>query len=409
MTATYGSARCASLCIASPQRTPIGLKGVRVLAGVALFGALSLLGFGCAPLASRSPSVEFRVLSYNVKSLFDAEDSGREYPEFSVAEGRWDEARYRRRLELLAEVVRAAQPERKGPDILCLVELENRRVLDDLCRGPLAESGYRYLALEEATGEAVHCGIASRWPIRSLRTHALAGSRMVKGGRGAAVGAAGGAETLPNYGRLLLEADIEVGSGREARAGGTALRLFVCHWKSKLGGAEATEAARCEAAAHLASRVAAVLAENPGAELLVCGDFNESPDEYARVGRRYPTALFPANEAEVLAAEAPALLVASGAETAGLHGGRVALYSPWIETEGYSYIYEGAPERIDGFLLAPGLLDGRGLRLSGFYPLDESFLLDGKGAPRAWSGSSRSGYSDHLPVVLELAYGEAGF
>ena len=70
---------------------------------------------------------------------------------------------------------------------------------------------------------------------------------------------------------------------------------------------------------------------------------------------------------------------------------------------GCSYVHEGREERIDGFLLGPGLLDGEGLSLSAFAPMDEAFLLGSDGAPRAWSSSSGSGYSDHLPLLLELS------
>ncbi|MBL8965734.1 MAG: hypothetical protein JNG85_01925, partial [Spirochaetaceae bacterium] len=235
------------------------------------------------------------------------------------------------------------------------------------------------------------------------KAHGLAAA---SGGTGAGGPGAAGV----NEGRYLLEAEVEAAPGRN-------LRLFVCHWKSKLGGARETEGARREAAALLASRTAALLAAEPGAEFLACGDFNESPDEYLRVGRRYETALMPA-EAAVQATGAggadaagaaqcgagrPRLLVAGRRVDAGLSGAGVALYSPWAEASGFSYVHEGKPERIDGFLLAPGLVDGVGLHFAGFRPLDEAFLLDAAGAPRAWSSSAGSGYSDHLPLLLELA------
>jgi len=179
------------------------------------------------------------------------------------------------------------------------------------------------------------------------------------------------------------------------------LTVFVLHWKSRVEGAEATEGERREAAALLAGRVERILAADPDAELLACGDFNESPDEYLRVGRRYPTALLPEAEA-VGAPAAKRLLVAFVPDRAGGEGSEPVLFSPWAESEGYSYSYKGKRERLDGFLLAPGLLDGRGLSYRGFSVVDAGFLLDAEGAPLAWSSSSATGYSDHLPVLLVL-------
>ncbi|HRY72369.1 MAG TPA: endonuclease/exonuclease/phosphatase family protein [Spirochaetia bacterium] len=370
----------------NPARVRPGGRA-RLRGPAAALAALAALSPLCAcPLAGPRPGEDsLLVMSYNVKSLFDAVDSGSEFPEFSVAEGRWDEARYKRRLSLLAEVILAAAPGKRGPDLLCLAEIENRGVLRDLAAGPLKGSGYRETALVEAPGQAFQCGLVSRLPLLSLKAHGLS---------------AGGSE-----GRYLLEAEVAWedsgrGSPGPGKPAARPLVVFVCHWKSKVGGAEATEAERREAAALLAGRAAARLAADPACELLACGDFNESPDEYLRTGMRYATALWPDSAG---APPGPALVVAGEPGRAGLGEGRAALYSPWAAAAGCSYVHEGREERIDGFLLGPGLLDGEGLSLSAFAPMDEAFLLGSDGAPRAWSSSSGSGYSDHLPLLLELS------
>ena len=201
--------------------------------------------------------------------------------------------------------------------------------------------------------------------------------------------------------RNLLEARVDLGEGG-------ALALFVVHWKSKVEGAEATEEGRREAAALLADRVGRVLEAEPGAAIVVCGDFNESPDEYLRVGRRYPTALMPESEAGESVSAGSRILVAAEPARAGLRPGakgeraEPALYSPWAESPGYSYSYKGRRERLDGFLLSPGLLDGSGLDLAGFSAVDAPFLMDAAGEPAAWSPANPGGYSDHLPVLLVL-------
>ncbi|HOX32021.1 MAG TPA: endonuclease/exonuclease/phosphatase family protein [Spirochaetales bacterium] len=332
----------------------------------------------CSGFGPGREEASLSLLSYNVHNLFNAVDEGSEYPEFSLASGRWDEARYRSRLAAVGKAVGAALPEGRWPDILCLEEVENEAVLRDLAAGPLKAGAYRYLGMAPAPGSPVNCGILSSRPLAGLKAHCLA-----SGIPGRAV-----------EGRCLLEARVE--------AGGTSLILFVLHWKSKLGGAEASEALRREAAALLAERVGLALDADPGALVLACGDFNEGPDEYLRVGRRYPTALLPQPEAGP-GPGGPRILVTFEAACAGrASGGEPVLYSPWAEGSGYSYSYQGGRERIDGFLLSAGLVDGRGLDFRGFSAVDAAFLLDAEGNPLAWSPSVPGGYSDHLPILLLL-------
>ena len=341
----------------------------------------------CSNPLSPSGGDSITIVAYNVKSLFDAVDNGPEFPEFSVARGRWDDARYRMRLANAAAAVLAAVPRGAGlpgPDLLCLEEIENEGVLEALRSGPLSAARYRYAAVAPAEGGPFSDCVLSRLPIVSTRCHAAT----TPGGR---------------VGRDLLEVELEAKGGR--------LVLLSCHWKSKSGGGEETEEARREEAALVRGRAAALLSAGPGAALVVCGDFNESPDEYLRVDRRYATALMPVEEVHRGAAPSAGgslplrrLLVASTPALALPLEGEVVLFSPWAASAGYSYSYSyrGSRERLDGFLLSPGLLGEGGLRFKAFAVAAAPFLLDAKGDPLAWPGSGASGYSDHLPVLLEL-------
>jgi endonuclease/exonuclease/phosphatase family metal-dependent hydrolase len=259
------------------------------------------------------------------------------------------------------------------------MEVENSGVLDSLRKAALSKSGYTVAAFSPAPGQAVGCAILSRLPLVGIHAH------------GIAVGKA--------QGRHLLEAEFDFKGER--------LVVFVCHWKSKLGGSEATEAERREDAALLADRASALIAADPDVELLACGDFNESPDEFRRVGRLYPTALFPAGESRPSTAggRASCIFVAAEPGAAGLGPAGLCLYSPWIRAQGYSYMSKGEEERIDGFLLAPGLLDAKGLSLADFHVLSADFLVDEVGKPRGYNSLRGQGYSDHLPVILELSPG----
>jgi endonuclease/exonuclease/phosphatase family metal-dependent hydrolase len=347
----------------------------------------------CASPSAQGGS-KLTIVAYNVKSLFDEVDNGTEFPEFSVAKGKWDAARYKLRLENVAAAVLAAAPSGSkppGPDVLCLEEIENAKVLEALRAGPLASARYRYAAIAPSEGGPFSVCALSRVPILSSRCHSVA----LPSGRA---------------GRDILEMELEVGSRR--------LVVIACHWKSKSGGDEATEEARREAAALVRSRVEALISADAGAEVIVCGDLNESPDEYARRGRRYPTALIQVEDGSASAGSPKGgarggrpsrLLVSSSKALAGMRDGReIVLFSPWDESGGYSFSFRGSRERLDNFLLSPALLDGKGLEYMRFSAEPAHFLVDGEGTPIAWPGSGATGYSDHLPILLVLGSGGGG-
>ena len=337
----------------------------------------------CTSPLSSSGGRSISIVAYNVKSLFDSVDDGPEFAEFSVAKGRWDDARYRIRLANVAAAVLATLPSGgnpPGPDVLCLEEIENEKVLEALRTGPLSAARYRYAAIAPAEGGPFSNGVLSRMPILSTVCHTAS----TPAGRA---------------GRDVLELELD--------AGGRHLVLLSCHWKSKSGGAEVTEEARREDAALVRGRVSARIAADPGVEHIVCGDFNESPDEFLRVNRSYMTALMPVEAAALAAVPSQdtlpdRLLVSSTAlGTAALRGEPV-LYSPWADSGGYSYSFRGSRECLDGFLLSPGLLDSDGLSFVGFTAANAAFLMDASGVPLAWPGPGSTGYSDHLPILLRL-------
>lgn len=346
---------------------------------------LLLSGFRCSLPWQKPDASEIIIVSYNAHNLFDEVDDGGEYPEFSAASGRWNEGLYRKRLDNVAAAVASFFPDGdRLPDIVCLEEIEGEKVLRDLAAGPLKAGGYRWIACGGPEASAIKCGILSRLPIASARSHALAD--------GWGFGPA----------RDMLEANFNLGED-QAR-----LTVFVCHWKSRREGPAVTEPARRAASALAAARVAEAADADPGACLVVCGDFNESPDEFSRVKGLYATALMPApgdgalaSSEDVKAAwEDGVLKVARNPSAAGCGANGVALYSPWVTSDGFSYAFDGEKERLDGFLLGSALVDGEGLEFSRFTASGDERLLDADGEPSAWNGSS--GYSDHLPILLVL-------
>ncbi len=357
--------------------------------------SVAILCVGCrCSLGTPGLSREVVIVSYNVHNLFDAEESGKEYPEFRPSKGTWNTELYARRLDNTVMAVRAATvgSGTRGADILCLQEIENERVLADLA-GRFNRDGYRYWAIGGPEASEIHCAVLSRLPIVAVHTHSV----MDAWGFGPM--------------RDILEVEIETGQKNDADR----VCLLVCHWKSKKEGAEATEPARRAAAALIARRVRQLAVERPELPVVVCGDFNESPDEYLRNERAYPTAFMPAGiVSPPSAAEGESLFVLdsfqAAADAVGSDGQagnssmtRVMLFSPWSELPGgFSIAYQKKGEQFDGFFLNSALADAKGLEYGGFAVATDAKLLDAAGLPREWNG--REGFSDHLPVRLEIRH-----
>ena len=365
------------------------------LVALALACPLLMACAGCGLVTGRDPGTQLAAgsatrltaASWNVQALFDGVEDGTEYDDYGAASG-WSDEKYRVRLERIDEVVALMTP--GGPDVLALQEIENGRVLEGLAKGPLKKYGYGYTAKAALPGAALGIALLSRFPLSQIKAHQAS----VPGG-----------ETP----RPMLEARLETALGPVV--------IFVCHWKSKLGDAELTEAVRTASARVLARRIAELAREEPATDIIVLGDLNENWDEFERQGGMLATALLPDNSraAFVAGAAAPAqsqvenLLVLSTEKPpqAGFIQGAVALYSPWPSSPWPgSYAYRGAWETIDHALLNLALFDSKGWEYGSFAVLDSPILLDADGFPKTYNARTGNGYSDHLPVVVEFRRAE---
>ncbi len=351
-----------------------------------VFTIICLCGFRCS-LPWQEEDSSFVIASYNAHNLFDDVDDGLEYPEFSLDSGKWNSDLYKKRLDNVAEALLCLTGgEERFPDILCLVEVEGLAVLEDLASGPLKKANYRWAACGGPDTSPIRCAILSRYPIVGVKAHSAVDSEGFRSGRD------------------ILEAELELGGEAVSRK----LSIFVCHWKSRREGEEATEPTRRAAAGLLRARMMELAAGSPEGLMMACGDFNESPDEFERSSRRYPTAMMPDPSQAVDGRYEQldetwledALLVTGQASAAKADMERVVLYSPWVGQAGYSYVFRGKEERLDGFLLGPSFGDKKGLDFDTFLVGNDPKLLDSSGSPMGWSGVS--GYSDHLPIACTL-------
>jgi len=305
-------------------------------------------------------------MSYNVENLFDDRDDGSEYSDYDPGEGTWNTPLYHAKLKNISEAIRATG--NGGPDICLLQEVENERVVTDLLEGHLNVLKYRHAITAPKNQSATTVALLSRYRPRAVFAHS--------------VHLDGGVPLRP-----ILEVWFDIH--------GDGVVVFNNHWKSKSGGARETEIYRRAAAGFIRERVASLAEERPDLCIVIAGDLNERVDEYAASGGEYPTALMIGDTG----AGGTLRLTGSWVEAAA---GSSLLFSPWLDTTFRgSYAYAGNWEKIDHFLIA-GASEGTGFLYSGFEVIADEFLLDRDGYPRRWSTRTADGYSDHLPILLEM-------
>ena len=353
------------------SRLPVGRRWTAA-AGVPLLLIGLLLG------ACGNSGRTVTVVSYNVQNLYDATDDGGEYREYTAAGG-WNEALYTAKLRALGSALRSAVP--AGADLVALQEVEHAGAARRLVNLELSRQGYRHLVWLPDPRSATGPVVLSKLPVRRV------GALWVEGSPEQPL-------------RPILEVEVALGEAVDAPS----LFLFNNHWKSRHGGAAETERYRRRAAALLVARLREIHAADPAADVIVAGDLNVSVDEYERRQRRYVTAVMPA-----AAARGTGMLAVTGAVP--LPEVPPALFSPWFayrdagRLPGGSYRYQGTWETIDHLLLGPGLFDGAGVSYAGSerFAVISDGLLDAAGSPRRFlHGPPPGGYSDHLPLRLEL-------
>jgi len=336
---------------------------------------------GCT--GSASP---ITLVTYNAQNLFDATDDGTEYAQYQSAGG-WTADRYYQRLIRLDHVLKGLVTPK--PDIIALQEIEGPKVISDLVRDFLR--GRYHVAVSPNSDSSIRVALLSRFPLRSLRIH-----------RSVAVAVCPGPAPRPPVevwsGREMVDVEIDVG-----RSAGI-IRVIACHWKSQSGGERQTEPQRIQSAALLRTLLTNSEGESP---TLIVGDLNEDVEEFRQHGGKYPTALMPDGTAErgtAATGTGRSLLVTSTPEAAGLRSDGVVLYSPWFaSTAKGSYYHAGRWERLDQVLVLPG--SARGVRTSLRVVNDDALVTD-DGRPARYDPRTGYGYSDHLPVVVEVSWGE---
>jgi endonuclease/exonuclease/phosphatase family metal-dependent hydrolase len=336
------------------------------------------------------------ILTWNIQALFDGEEAGNEYEEYLSSSG-WVEEKYLGRINAIAQAFEKLESDL--PDIIALEEVENAGILTDIAEGPLKDQGFKWSFFASIPDSSLGLGVLSRFEIRKARSHAVYDS-----------------------GELTPRPAAEV----EITPEGKPLILFICHWKSKLGGDDATESLRRSSARILLRRMREIWSADPSMPVLIMGDLNENHDEFYRRYGEAISALLPDDPQAAYISGFEGFGDSENSDAAALPPEKIqadylvlcktkpplaeyfppeaiCLYSPWgTELQDGSYYYKNNWETIDHFLLSTGFFDDSGWEFSSCRVLNIEPFANSRGYPNAYNPRNGAGLSDHLPLLLTL-------
>jgi hypothetical protein len=329
-------------------------------------GTLSLLLLTFIEGYSQETSVTpVKFMFYNVENLFDTyDDTLTEDNEF-LAHGvrRWNSGRYFNKIFSLNKTI-LATGEWNTPALVGFCEVENRKVLEDLVYGT-SLSKFNFGIIHEDSPDP-----------RGIDVCLIYRKDLI---------------VIPEY-KYLIPDDFNK-DGFFTRSVlyakcivyGDTIHLFVNHWPSRRGGVLAGEPYRLKTAEMIRNKTDSIISVlNGDARIIILGDFNSTPDDLA-------------------------IDILTGRNVKGLS---MVNLSESLQAGTGTYRYMGTWEMIDQVIVSDKLLNcAEGLYtekdlLRIFRP--DFLLKDDKKYPGlspypTYSGYRyQGGYSDHLPVLLDL-------
>lgn len=325
---------------------------------------LPLLGCCCLLKAQES----YRIMFYNVENLFDTRDDSLTLDNEFTFKGKkhWSTFRYRSKLKKLAEVVDSVGAG-KWPLAIGMAEVENRWVLEDLTgKTVLADGHYGIVHQDSPDRRGIDVALLYRKDLlKMVNTEFL---------------------RIPfPENRSIRTRDILYAKGM---LGEDTIHFFVCHFPSMLGGERQSEWKRERAAAVLRHKVDSLFAVNPAAGILVMGDLNGKANTAAQK------------------------VLGTGDADKKIREGKLYHTGRYLLGQNYgSYRYRGKWETIDHIIVSGGLLKQSVYRAerrmkvyrASFLLEEEKGYFGFKPFPTYRGMRYVGGYSDHLPVFIDLS------
>ena len=315
------------------------------------------------------------VATWNLENLFDTtNDAGKSDGEFTPESNiQWTQKRLDRKLTNLSKVIKEMNY-KKGPDILGVVEVEHRSLLDSLIERYLKENYYKVAYKESPDKRGIDNGII--YNSKKLKLLNIVGDTVVL------------PDKYPT--RLILNANF-LYKGKDT------LVVFENHWPARIGGEDKTEPNRISAAETLHKLVELYTEKNAGVNIIIMGDFNDEPGNKS--------------VKEILAADSGICVKNNDSNTGKspvLFNLAYADFSKGLGT----YKYRNTWDMLDQIIISRNMsVEGNLKYVCGSFQIFKpSFMVtkSGKyeGTPFPTYGGRKylGGYSDHFPVTAKFVY-----
>ncbi len=330
-------------------------------------GTFSLLVLLLIKGYAQNTDIDFvRFMFYNVENLFDIYDDTLTDDEEFLPGGlrRWNYKRYSAKINALYKTIIAAG-EWQPPAVVAFCEIENRKVLEDLIY-KTDLSKYKYDIVHEDSPDERGIDVALIYRKEQVK---VIGYSYLK--------------TMAVTGTEFRTRDVLYTS---FLINNDTIHLFVNHWPSRRGGVLAGQPQRMKIAAMLREKVDSLNSKSHGkAGIIITGDFNATPDD-----------------------EVMSLLTENNEKNSN----SMLNLSESLPAGSGTYRYKGTWEIIDQFIVSDQLInksaavftDPDKLRIfSPDFLLKKDLNYPGLSPNSTYYGYRyQGGYSDHLPVLLDL-------
>ena len=317
-----------------------------------------------------------RIMFYNVENLFDTYDDSLKVDEEFTTEGvrHWSKGRYYKKLNNISKVMTAIG-QWELPEIVGLCEIENRFVLEGLIKQTaLKKYPYRIIHKESPDRRGIDVGLLYRkdkfTPIEYEAVKI----------------------TFPFDANRPTRDILYVKGYNHSN---DTLHIFVNHWPSRWGGQIETDRKRVYVASILRHKVDSLFKEDINPNIIIMGDLNDYPDN-----KSVKEALNAKNKFDIIINE----------ELYNL-----AYYLQEEKGKG-THKYQGEWGVLDQIIVSGSLLNQKNnihMTVNDAHVFDAPFLLEpdehfvGSKTFRTYVGFKfHDGFSDHLPVYLDLYFGK---
>lgn len=310
----------------------------------------------------------YRIMFYNVENFFDTKDDPDKNDNDFLPEGKkhWTQSRMNEKKNSIAKVI-AAVGEGMPPAIIGICEVENSYVMQLLTRySPIKKWRYNYVHFDSPDSRGIDVAL-----LYDKNQFELIDSKPIK--------------VMFSKGRTTRDVLYVKGEG----PGKNILHIFVCHTPSRLGGKGKSEPRRVQVMSIVREHVDSLLLTDPNANIIIMGDFNDTPEDKS-------------------------LSMALGAEKLNEPYSNDKLYNMCYQFMGNPYFgthkYQSQWSILDQIIVSGNLLKSGMVNSNSAYIFKADFLLEEDKRnmnikpKRTYNGLRYiGGFSDHLPVVLDLS------